>query len=162
MENWKTQEVSSTKTCKARFRTVSAVTLLFDVFFFLSLAEAKTLKIVAISKPQFLCGKKQQQSVRVHLLYGYGNAWVSNISFEFSKQLSPSVKGGCFPAEKSAAYTSAECGDLTLVRVLSRCRLARLPRPCFQCRSVVHLLEELTFWLLPCIPRCKGGFERSG
>lgn len=67
---------------------------------------------------------KKTQSFRVHVLYGYGNARVSNISFEFSKQLSPSVKGGCFPAEKSAAYTSAECGDLTLVRVLSRCRLA--------------------------------------
>lgn len=44
---------------------------------------------------------------------------------------------------------------------LSCCRLTLLPRPRFQCRSVVHLLEELTFWLLPCIPLCKEGFERG-
>lgn len=95
---------------------------------------------------------------------------VSHTRLEISKQSSPSVKGCCFSRREICSlhifptrrlYSSEAFFFSPPVQHPE----SLLPYPAakayFLRRSAVHLLEELTFWLLPCAPLCKEGFERG-
>lgn len=71
-----------------------------------------------------------------------------------------------FCSLKAAAYTSFEGEDYTLGRFffllhLKTLLLYPLAKTYFLRRSAVHLLEELTFWLLPNAPISKEAFEND-
>lgn len=100
-----------------------------------------------------------------------GITYTLRICWEFlSSQLSLGIKGCCFPAEKSADPWKLQLTHLLNVEIMPLGGFllhlkTLLPYPpakaYFLRRSAVHLLEELTFWLLPHAPLCKEAFEHS-